>query len=329
MTVIYVTEQGSYLTRKDGRLIVSQGGSVQADVPLAHVEQIVAYGNVHLSAPLMTHCLRERVDVCFLSTQGTYRGRLLPEESRDVRTRRAQYERCNSASFALATARAVVAGKLANQAVFWQRRGGEDGRAAASRLAGLRQKALGSESLEALCGLEGAAAALHFRAFARSLPPALEFSGTRDRPARDPINAMLNLGYTLLYNQMLAALYVASLDPYLGCLHQPKAGHAALASDLMEEFRPVLIDSLVGLLVNHKEIAAADFQTRPDGEARFRDAALRRFLARYQGRLDTIAGYAPQKRRLTYRQILEQQARHFARVVSGTDPQYVPFPWSS
>ncbi len=329
MAVIYVTEQGAYLTKQDGRLVISKDKQALADVPLAQVEQIVAFGNIHLSTPLVAHCLREQVDVCFLSSRGVYRGRLMPEMARDVRLRQRQYRLCAQSQFALGVAQGFVAGKIYNQIVFCQRRQreGESLGDALKQLTALCQQVQAAADLDALRGVEGAAAQIYFRVFAQALRQDLSFPMQRDRPARDPINAMLNLGYTLLYNNVFAALNVVGLDPYMGCYHQPKHGHAALASDLMEEFRPVIVDALVVLMVNHKEIALKDFRRLAKGEMRFTDDALRRFIARYDGRLDTQVFYAPLKARYTYRQILELQARQFARLVLGDQKEYIPYRW--
>jgi len=330
MAVIYVTEQGALLTKKSGRLIISKGSVVQADVPLIHVEQIVAYGNVHLTTPVIVHCFQEGIDVCFLSSQGAYRGRLQVTGSRDVDLRRQQYARCGTPAFALAVAQAIVCGKIQNQIAFWHRRArdGAPVQDALVRQKALLEKASGALTLESLRGFEGAAALLHFRVFAEALRQQLPYPGKRERPARDPVNAMLNLGYTLLYNNVHAALAVVGLDPYLGCLHQSTPGHAALASDLVEEFRAVVVDALLVTLINHREVTAADFRRSAAGsEARLLPTALRRFLNRYHQRLDTPTLYTPKNARFTYRQIFELQARHLARVMRGEEVDYHPFRW--
>jgi CRISPR-associated protein Cas1 len=329
MSIVYVTEQGALLTKKDGRLVITKDKQVIGEMPLMHVEQIVAFGNVHLSTPLVAHCLGEKVDVCYLSQRGTYRGRLMPEMTRDVRLRQRQYRQCAQSRFALNAAQSIVSGKIYNQIVFCQRRqrDGESLGDALRQLTALRQRVQDASGLDALLGIEGAASNVYFRVFAQALRQDLPFPGQRERPARDPINSMLNLGYTLLYNNIFAALNVVGLDPYMGCYHQPKHGHASLASDLIEEFRPVIVDAVVVLMVNHKEVSLKDFRRLSKGEMRFTDDALRRFIARYDGRLDTQVFYAPLKARYTYRQILELQARQFARLVMGEEKEYVSYRW--
>lgn len=329
MTVLYVTEQGALLSKKDGRIVVTKGNQTLADIPIVHVNQIVAFGNIHLTTPLVAHCLREKVDVCYLSQLGTYRGRLMPETTRDVRLRQQQYRLCGMPDFSLNTSKSIVAGKIHNQLAFCHRRmrNKKPLQEMISSLTSLHQQVQSSVDLDTLRGIEGAAANICLHVFAQSLKYDLSFSGRRDRPARDPINAMLNLGYTLLYNNMFAALNIVGFDPYMGCFHQPKHGHAALASDLIEEFRSVIVDTLVVLMVNHKEVTAEDFRCQSNGEVRFTDHSLRPFLDRYDHRLNTQVFYDPMKARFTYRQIFELQARQFAHLVMGAEKEYTPYLW--
>ena len=236
----------------------------------------------------------------------------------------ARYQRPVDEERALAIARSLVVGKLHNQMAFWQRRG-ERERAGALRRA--RDTASDATDLPSLRGLEGSSALAHFRALAELFAPEWRFDGLRSRPARDPINALLNFGYSMLYGSMLSAVQIVGLDPYIGYLHQPKHGHAALASDLMEEFRAPVIDSLVVLLVNRREFAPSDFRTLPEGGTRFREEALPRFLARFEERMETRTYCTRARARFTYRQMLERQARMLARVLREEEALYRPYHW--
>ena len=140
----------------------------------------------------------------------------------------------------------------------------------------------------------------------------------------DPINAMLSLGYTLLHNHVYAFLNVVGFDPYCGYFHQPKHGHAALASDLMEEFRPVVVDSYVLSCINNKRIKAEDFEQTDKG-IRFTKAALGRFLTGYTERMQQTFQHPTRHEKTTYLRSIELQARHLARVITGKEPAYQPF----
>jgi CRISPR-associated protein Cas1 len=323
---LYVREQNTEVRLKAGRLLVRKEEETRADLPLQQVRQIVLFGSVGLSPAVISHCLRENVDVCYLTMQGRYKGRLCGEGGRVARLRLDQYRQCSDPDFTHRVAQAIVAGKIRNQATFLARRSvaATDER---KRLAELRTRALRARKTDTLRGLEGTAAQCYFQWIAQSLPAELGFTGNRDRPARDPINAALNLGYTLLYQQMVGTLHLVGLDPYLACLHQPHRDHAALASDLIEEFRAVIVDSLVFGMAGRRELRSEQFRTTANGETRFQEDALAHFLARFEERIDTATLYPPQKARFPYRRILEWQARHFAQLVQGECDAYRPVSW--
>jgi len=132
------------------------------------------------------------------------------------------------------------------------------------------------------------------------------------------------LGYTLLYNHAFAAINVVGLDPYLGFFHQTRHGHATLASDLIEEWRAILVDSVVLGLINRGELGTDDFRTR-EGIVRLRRGGLSRFLRSYDERMRSEVLYPHTHQRLTYLRCLELQVRQVAQVLTGRQPRYLPF----
>ena len=337
MTALYVREQNSEVRVRAGRMLVKKEEAVFADLPLEQVRQIVLFGSVSLSPAVVAHCLRSEIDVCFLTMQGRFKGRLCGEGGTLVRLRQAQYRKCADEEWVQRVAQSIVAGKIRNKSTFLARRfsgrsveertGVQDTGTERAQLADLQARAKRARKLETLRGLEGTAARVYFEWFGRALPEVLGFSGVRDRPARDPVNSAFNLGYTLLYQEMLGALHLVGLDPYLGCLHQPQRDHAALASDLIEEFRAVVVDSLVMGMAQRGELRPDQFHYLASGEARFTEEGLAHFLTRYEERMSTVAMYTPRKARFPYRKIIEWQVRHFADVVMGEAEEYVGLRW--
>ena len=181
-----------------------------------------------------------------------------------------------------------------------------------------------AENLESLLGYEGAGATAHYRAFRQLLGHDWGFTTRQFRPPPDPINAMLSLGYTLLHNHVYAFTNVVGLDPYCGYFHQPKHGHAALASDLMEEFRQIIVDGYVLSIINNNRVRPEDFEQTNKG-IRFTKEALDRFLTGYYGRMQQTFQHPTRNEKTTYLRCIELQVRHLARVVTGEDPVYKPF----
>lgn len=174
-------------------------------------------------------------------------------------------------------------------------------------------------------GVEGASAAAYFRMFAKWLPEGWTFTKRTAHPPRDRTNALLSLSYTLLYNRIVGLINVVGLDPYMGCFHLPHHGHAALASDILEEFRPGFCDRLVLRVLNKKQIKPLDI-TETNAEFRLRDEAFKIFLTSFENSLNSRRrNPLHQDMSLTYRQIVERQIRNYARVVKGELNAYQPF----
>lgn len=326
MTTLYLTEQGATVTKTDGRLLVRKDGQVLYDLPAVHVDQIVVFGNSHFTAPAVKYVLEQGIDVAYLSTYGMYRGRLQQAMAKDATLRQAQYQRAGEPDFCLSVAKNLVGGKVHNTLAFARRQRGRRSEVkATTRLLRHTLNQLPTASnLEAVRGYEGAAAAAHFRAFRTFLKQDLGFRSRVRHPPTDPVNALLSLGYTLLYNQTFAAINVVGLDPYLGFFHQTRHGHATLASDLMEEWRPILVDSVVLGLINRDELRAVDFRTR-SGRVRLRPEGLRTFLKAYDARVRSEVLYPPTQQRLSYLRCLEMQVRHLSQVLTNQQPDYTPY----
>ena len=170
------------------------------------------------------------------------------------------------------------------------------------------------------------AAKEYFAGFAQLLERRREFNieGRNRRPPRDPVNALLSFVYALLVKEWTLALYAAGFDPLLGFYHRPRYGRPSLALDLAEEFRPLLADSTVLTLVNNGEVTPASFIRRA-GAVALTDAGRRAVMAAFERRMDTLVTHPLFGYRISYRRILEVQARLLGRVLLGEIAEYPSF----
>lgn len=327
MAILYLTEQGSVVNLTAGRIVVRKSDKLLHEMPVFKLEQIVAYGNVHLTPAVISHCLSQGIEVAFLSSPGKYRGRLQPEFTKNTIVRQRQYKNAVDTQFCLKTAATIVAGKIRNMIAMikQQRRLRGDGRSPHGDLEKALPKLSSARSIDQLNGLEGAASAAYFKTFRNALVHDWGFETRAYHPPKDPVNGLLSLGYTLLYNDVYGAVNVVGLDPYMGFYHQPRHGHACLASDLMEEHRCVLVDRLVLTALNLQTIKPGDFEAKMDGRVVLKPEALKRFFGLYAEAINEQTFYSHTSIRTTYRQVIELQVRHFARVLMGDDPVYHPF----
>lgn len=200
---------------------------------------------------------------------------------------------------------------------------------AARDLAELLRRLDSAATLETVLGLEGQGAALYFGEFARFLKssPAgqgFDFTARNRRPPRDPVNALLSFAYALLAKDCFSALLTVGFDPYKGFFHQGRHGRPSLALDLMEEFRPVIADSVVLTLVNNEQLTREDFVTWRDA-CQLTDTGRRAFFGAYEGRKATVVTHPLYGYKMSYSRMLEVQARMLAAYVRGSIPAYTGF----
>ena len=351
MTTLYLTEPHSTV-RKDGDTLIvkipanKEQGIAAHDVrvPLIKIEQVVVLADSTLTTPALLALLEQKADICFCTYNGQFAGRLAPEFSRNGLLRIEQHRAHNDYPRCMGLAQAFVAAKLTNQRTQLLRtnRKLDDPALAAAveQLAGVIKsvrelvtppdvavdpaRPQADTPLGTLQGLEGAGAAIYFAAFPKLLRADFGFDGRRKRPPTDPINALLSFGYVLLMNNVLSAIGLVGLDPYVGYLHSSQYGKPALALDLMEEFRPVIVDSVVQTVINNRILDEGDFVAEL-GAYRLTDPARRKFLVKFEERLNQEVEHPTFNYRATYRRCLELQVRLLAKALTGEIPAYRPF----
>ncbi len=251
---IYVTTQGSRVTREGHHLLVKCGQDTHRTIFIHKVEQLLLCGNIQLTPPARNMLFRSGIDTVFLTRDGRYIGRFSLPEQKNIVLRRRQFALAAEESFPIEFARQVVSGKLANLSTVLMRihRKKKKQHIAdkAKKIRKLVQKISTAETIDSLRGYEGQGSALYFTLFNSGFDRDQGFSRRVRRPPTDPVNALLSLLYTFLYNQVYSAVRQAGLDPYIGALHSLDYGRYSLVLDLMEEFRPALVDTLVFALFN-------------------------------------------------------------------------------
>ena len=166
---------------------------------------------------------------------------------------------------------------------------------------------------------------MYFELFQKVVDPAWNFTDRNRRPPKDPINAMLSLGYTLLTYTLSAALQIVGLDPYLGYYHAEAYGRPSLALDLVEEFRAPVVDSLVVSLINHRQITQDDFTKSGEAGIYLSPRAKRVFSHQFARKLESQVTLFTVGRPLTYQKIFEWQARKLTHFIKGEETVYPSF----
>lgn len=328
---LYVTGFGLTVGKKDDLLQVRDKGRLVQEVRLHEVSQVNAFGSVTVTGPALQALCWAGKPVVHFTYGGWCAGMTTGPALKNVFLRIEQVRRGDDPDFTLAVAREMVATKIRNQRTLLQRNHLEPSRAVLARLKQLASEAVGVASLASLLGVEGLAARLYFEQLEGMLKPedgetlpAFQFAHRNRRPPSDPVNALLSFAYALLVKDCTIVCQAVGFDAFIGFYHQPRFGRPALALDLMEGFRPLLADSAVLSVINTRMVTAKDFLRA--GRAVTLTASGRRAMLRaYEQRMDALVTHPLFGYRVSYRRVLEIQARLLARVVTGELHRYPGF----
>ncbi|MCC6629131.1 MAG: CRISPR-associated endonuclease Cas1 [Chloroflexi bacterium] len=328
MTTLYVTEDRAFV-RKEGRtLLVRRSADQTVRIPLEQVTEVICCGDVSFSGAALRELSADGIGVGYIGPRGEWVGRWEPAEAKTIPLRRAQFRAADDPALTLAIARPMVAGKLRNTRALLlraRREGAAVGDDVLAALEALRGQAATAPTLDSLRGVEGDGAARYFPAFGAIVSVnGFAFRQRQRRPPPDPVNAMLSFGYALLTGVATTAARTVGFDPHLGYLHAMRYGRESLALDLIEEFRPIVVDALVVALIRLKMIAPNDFDRTPT-ECRLNAQARKVFLTQFERKLDSVLHHPVLDRQVSHRRAIELQARLLAKFLLGEVPAYVSF----
>lgn len=250
----------------DNALALYENGTRTGTVPMKLLERVVIQGaRTRLDSGVLTKLAEAGAATLLLSPRASRRVAIvLGAAHNDAAVRIAQAQRVTDAAWCLAWARPLVTAKIRRQRATLaraaehrpdQRKPLFDASATLERILPQLEHTADSAILR---GLEGSAARAHFQGLAAILPPALAFTGRNRRPPRDPVNACLSLGYTMLHFDAVRAAHAAGLDPLLGFYHRPAFGRESLACDLIEPLRPA-VDEWVWRLFANRDLREEHF----------------------------------------------------------------------
>lgn len=328
----YLNTQGLRVGKSGEVLQVKEKDAVRQEIRLNEICQLNLMGNIQVSTQAVQALAEADVPVCYFSQGGWFYGITMGLSTKNVFLRKAQFKFAEEEWFCLRLAKKLVAGKIRNQRTMLMRNHEEPPGIALEQMKAMALRADEAESLEELLGIEGNGARLYFGDFAGMLKVedenenelSFDFQTRNRRPPRDPVNALLSLGYSMLAKDLTVACYAVGFDPMMGFYHQPRFGRPALALDLMEPFRPLIVESAVLQTINSRMVTARDFiavgravALRPEGR--------RAFYQAYEARMDTLVTHPLFEYRLSYRRMLEVQARLLAKYLEGSIPEYPVF----
>lgn len=330
---LYVQARRARVSKSGETLVVTVDDVELATARLEETSQVVVMGNVHLTTPSLHELMWREIPVTWHSYGGWFFGHTMGNGHKNVELRTAQYRASFDERTCLQFARGLVSAKIQNCRTLlrrnWKR--AESSNPVLVDLKSDGRRAGRAESLPELLGVEGTAAARYFRSFAAMLNEtesdgefSFDFETRNRRPPKDAVNALLSLAYSLLVRSWTVTLAAVGFDAYRGLYHQPRYGRPALALDLMEPFRPLVADSVVVQAINNGEVKSTDFKSVA-GSVNLNADGRRRFISTFERRLGHEVVHPLFAYRVSYRRLMEMQARLFGRYLLGELAEYPNF----
>ena len=326
--VLHLITPGTYVGKNGETVKISVPGEKDVLIPMKDIAHVCCWGNAQVSTQTVLGLAERGVGITWLSGGGRLRAITAAPLEKDVQLRRAQYHACDDTETSLRLARWVVMAKLENQRVLIRRNKKEKPLESALRtLRACRERASKADGLETLRGIEGYAARTYWDAFQSLLlekeGERLVMAGRNRRPPKDPANALLSFGYAMLLRDFMTALHGTGMDPMYGFYHALVPGRPALALDLMESFRPLVVDSAVIRIINERGLSRKDF-VQTQGFCALKPHAKKHWIKAYERRVNEMVTHSLFGYRLSYRRIFTLEARVLGRFILGEIPEYHP-----
>ena len=329
MAILYLTEQGSLLRKKGDRLVVEAHRETLLSVESHKIDAVLIFGNVQVTTQAIHKLFQHGIELSYLSKSGRFIGHIRPAAAKNIDLRIEQFRRLEDETFRIVFSQSVVQAKIYNSLQLLRSFAYNHPESNLKEVTtdiedSLRRVPL-QNTFESLNGIEGLAARTYFKGFERMILGDFTFEGRKRRPPPDPVNALLSLGYTLVFNELASLLDGLGLDPLLGYYHKENYGRASLAADILEEFRVPLVDRLTLKLINNRVLIPEDFFTNPaESGCYLKRDALKKYLEIYEKQINESFRHPETGQETSFRKCLRIQAEKLPLCIRG-ERAYTPF----
>ena len=339
LNTLFVTTEGAYLRKEGQNVVVRIEKENRLRLPFHNLDGIVCFGHIGCSPALMEACAKADVSISFMNSYGGFQAAVVGFTPGNVLLRRQQYRISDRDEPCLRIAKQFISAKISNcrSVLLRAARDSQDSNAAeplrrvAKRLGNDVVRLSNATTLDELRGMEGDAANKYFQCFNNMIAEAardeFEFTIRSRRPPLDRMNCLLSFLYSMLTHDARSACEATGLDAAVGMLHRDRPGRPGLALDLIEEFRPFIVDRLVLSLVNRRQIQGSDFRVTESGAVLLKEDARKKVLTAFQKRKQSTITHPFLGEKTTVGLLLHLQSRLLARHLRGDIDAYPPFIW--
>lgn len=323
MSVVYVTSHGSTIGYEQDRIVITDKDNCKRLIPIETVEGITLLSMSQLTTSCIEQCLQRGITVTFLSKGGRYFGRLVSTGHVNAELQRKQSVLYNT-DFSIQLSKRLLSAKMRNQLTVMRRYAREkcvDISDEIAKIKSCEQHIQSCSTIPQVMGYEGTAAKVYFSGLDKCIDTDFHFKGRSRRPPMDEFNSLISLGYSILMNEIYSEIEVKGLNPYFGFMHQDREKHPTLASDLIEEWRAVLVDSLAMSLINGHEIQKDHFEKNVDEPGCFlTHEGLKIFMNKFEEKMKTRNRYLDYiEDRTTFRTAVAYQIGRLSEAIQHED----------
>ena len=330
MSRVYINDSSSQIGISDNCLQIKTKDGVTKNVPVETVEGISVFGQAQISSQCIGECLRRGINIQYYSPSGLYFGRLSSSNHVNTFRQKRQVFLSDNEDFKLVISKKIIEAKIKNQITVLRRYARNttiDINANLKSMQSCCNRLDICNEIDEIMGYEGNAARIYYETLSSLSPPVFQFKKRTRRPPLDPFNSMLSFGYAILLNEVFGALESKGLNPFFGFLHADREKHPTLASDLMEEWRAVIVDSVVMSLIRGNEIEYDNFRESDDGPGIFIDRdGIKTIIKKLENKFMTKSSYLDYiDYQVSFRRAIELQAGQLAKAIEEENPNiYLP-----
>lgn len=323
MSDLFVQKSDYFLGLSNQKIIIKNSQrEIEREVSIYLVDNLLIFGQAQISTQLLRALARENINVYYFSSEGKFLACLDSYRQEDFDKQEKQVRACLGQDFCLVLSKEIVSAKVKHQLSLLKSYN-QDGILSVDEFGRFHltlQKIKEAESISQIMGYEGRIAKSYFYYLSLLVPDSFRFHGRRTRPAEDCFNCLLNFGYTILYSCFLGLIRKNGLSYGFGILHQSHGHHACLASDLMEEWRPVIVDNTIMQLILEESLKDEHFETKADGTFILKDEGRKTFLLAMRERMLEIHQYIElDKKRYSFFYTTDQQIKRLIRAFEQQD----------